>query len=101
MAWIRIRMGPEILPGSGTRKIQSWIRIRNISFRIHNTATNAEKKKILQKEVLYSTYCITERFPNGKSSFLHQEIRTVKDRTALLLIFYVRKNKQHALRARG
>ena len=27
--WIRIRMDPELLPGSGTRKIQSWIRIRN------------------------------------------------------------------------
>ena len=40
--WIRIRMDPELLPGSGsgsgTRKIQSWIRIRNKSFRIHNTA---------------------------------------------------------------
>ena len=32
MGWIRIRMDPELLPGSGsgsgTRKIQSWIRIR-------------------------------------------------------------------------
>ena len=37
MAWIRIRMDPELLPGSGTRKIQSWIWIRNKSFRIHNT----------------------------------------------------------------
>ena len=36
--WIWIRMDPELLPGSGTRKIQSWIRIRNKSFRIHNTA---------------------------------------------------------------
>ena len=39
--WIRIqtRMDPELVPGSGsgTRKIQSWIRIRNKSFRIHNT----------------------------------------------------------------
>ena len=38
---IRIRMDPELLPGSGsgsgTRKIQSWIRIRNKSFRIQNT----------------------------------------------------------------
>ena len=41
MLWIRIRMDPEILPGSGTRKIQSWIRIRNKSFRIHNTAGNS------------------------------------------------------------
>ena len=31
-------MDLELLPGSGTRKIQSWIRIRNKSFRIHNTA---------------------------------------------------------------
>ena len=37
MAWIR--MDPELLPGSGTRKIQGWIRIRNKSFRIHNTAS--------------------------------------------------------------
>ena len=38
MDWIRIRMDPELLHGSGTRKIQSWIRIRNKSFQIHNTA---------------------------------------------------------------
>ena len=33
------RLDPELLPGSGsgTRKIQSWIRIQNKSFRIHNT----------------------------------------------------------------
>ena len=39
MGWIRIRMDPELLPGSGsrTRKIPSWIWIRNKSFRIHNT----------------------------------------------------------------
>ena len=38
IGWIRIRMDPELLPGSrsGTRKIQSWIRIWNKSFRIHN-----------------------------------------------------------------
>ena len=35
--WIRIRLDPELLPESGTRKIQSWILIRNKSFRIHNT----------------------------------------------------------------
>ena len=37
MGWIRIRMDPELLPGSGsgTQKIESWI--RNKSFRIHNT----------------------------------------------------------------
>ena len=41
MAWIRIRMDRELLPGSGSRtqKIWSWIRIWNKSFRIHNTAT--------------------------------------------------------------
>ena len=41
IGWIRIRMDPELLPGSGsgTRKIQSWIRIRNKSFRIRNTGT--------------------------------------------------------------
>ena len=31
-------MDPELLPGSGTRKIQSWIRIRNKSCRIRNAA---------------------------------------------------------------
>ena len=31
--WLRIRMDLELLPGSGTRKIQSWN--RNISFRFH------------------------------------------------------------------
>ena len=34
---IWIRMDPELLPGSGTRKIQSWIRIQNKSFWIRNT----------------------------------------------------------------
>ena len=29
---------PELLPGSGTRKIQSWIRIRNKSFQTRNAA---------------------------------------------------------------
>ena len=37
---IRIRMDLTLLPGSGTRKIKSWIRIRNKSFRIHNTAVS-------------------------------------------------------------
>ena len=39
IVWIRIRMDPELMPGSrsGTGKIQSWIRIRNKSFQIHNT----------------------------------------------------------------
>ena len=26
IGWIQIRMDPELLPGSGTQKIQSWIR---------------------------------------------------------------------------
>ena len=41
MGWIRIRihMDPELLPWYGTRKIQSWIRIRNKSFLIRNTAS--------------------------------------------------------------
>ena len=38
MGWIRIHMDPELLPGSGTLKIQSWIRIRNKSFRIHKVS---------------------------------------------------------------
>ena len=37
IGWIQICMDPELLPGSGDQKIQSWIRIRNKSFRIHNT----------------------------------------------------------------
>ena len=46
MGWIliRIRMDPELLPGSGTQKIQSWIRIRNKSFRIHNTGYKLKVK---------------------------------------------------------
>ena len=46
MGWIRIRMDPELLPGSGsgTQKIQSWIRISNESFWIHNTAFNLAGK---------------------------------------------------------
>ena len=31
MGWIRIRMDPELLPGSGTQKIQSRIRTLIIS----------------------------------------------------------------------
>ena len=38
MDWIRIRMDPELLPGTGTRKIPSLIRIQNKSFWICNTA---------------------------------------------------------------
>ena len=38
MGWIRIRMDPELLPGSGFWKIQSWIRIQNKSFRIRDIA---------------------------------------------------------------
>ena len=40
MVWIRIRVDPELLPGSGTQEIQSWIQIRNKSFRIHITLSN-------------------------------------------------------------
>ena len=35
VGWSRIRMDPELLPGSGTQKVQSWI--RNKSFRIRKT----------------------------------------------------------------
>ena len=48
MGWIRIRMDPELLPGSGTQKIQSWI--RNKSFRIHNTGLN--KKKFTKQKII-------------------------------------------------
>ena len=45
MALIRICMDPELLPGFGfgTRKIQSWIRIQNKFFRIHNTGLKYSK----------------------------------------------------------
>ena len=45
MGWIRIRLDPELLPGSGSRTqiIQSWIRIRNKSFRIRNSGFQANK----------------------------------------------------------
>ena len=47
IGWIRIRMDLELLPGSGsgTRKIQSWIRIRNKSFRIHNTGDGYSRRR--------------------------------------------------------
>ena len=35
MGWIRIRMDTELLPWSGTRKIQSWIRIHNTVYHIY------------------------------------------------------------------
>ena len=54
---IRIRMNPELLPrsGSGTRKIQSWIRIRNKSFWIHTTAFN-NYGLILATRITYTLY---------------------------------------------
>ena len=39
-------MDPELLPGSGTRKIQSWI--RNKSFRIHNTGFKWQYKAVAE-----------------------------------------------------
>ena len=42
---IQIRMDPELLPGSGTRNLQSWIRIRNKSFRIRNTGIRIQRVK--------------------------------------------------------
>ena len=41
MVWIRIRMYLELLPGSGTQKIQR--RIRNKTFRIRNTNITVHK----------------------------------------------------------
>ena len=41
MGWIQIRMDPELLTRSGTRKIQSWIRIRNTVN--HSGSTTLEK----------------------------------------------------------
>ena len=40
---IRIRIDPELLPGSRTRKIQSWILILNKSSRICNTVYTVGK----------------------------------------------------------
>ena len=60
MAWIRIRMDPKLLPGSesGTRKIQSWIRIRNKSLWIHNTAYSIIKLVLLSVSY-YQTRLLT------------------------------------------
>ena len=65
IGWIRIRMDQELLPGSGTQKIQSWswiwIRIRNKSFRIHNTAFHKLNFFLCSKQLsytfAYSTIC--------------------------------------------
>ena len=56
MGWIRIRMDPELLPGSGsgTRKIQSWIWIRNKSFRIHNNNKNSHYSVSDNKTMYFS-----------------------------------------------
>ena len=45
MGWIRIRMDPKLLPGSGTRKIQSWIRI-------HNTGYTDKKRWLMGYELI-------------------------------------------------
>ena len=37
-------MDPKLLFGSGTRKLQSWIRMRNKSLRIRNTGFITEKR---------------------------------------------------------
>ena len=42
IGWIRIRMDPDP-HGSRTKKIQSWIQIRNKPIRIHNTAYTVSK----------------------------------------------------------
>ena len=39
-------MDPELFPESGTLKIQSWIRIRNKSFRIRTTAKKLKTSKV-------------------------------------------------------
>ena len=45
IGWIRnFCLDPELLPGSGTRKIQSWIRIRKIAFRFRDTERNADTR---------------------------------------------------------
>ena len=53
MAWIRISMDPELLPGSGsgTRKI----RIRNKSFRIHNTGKMCFSQIHRHKWIIWNT----------------------------------------------
>ena len=47
MYYVGSVVDPELLPGSGsgTRKIQSWIRIRNKSFRIHITVCRYRCKR--------------------------------------------------------
>ena len=54
MGWIRIRMDPKLLPGSGsgTLKIQSWI--WNKSFWIYNTGN--EVKVVLRSHLRDPTF---------------------------------------------
>ena len=44
-------MDPELLLGYGTQKIQSYIRIRNKSFRIRNTAFYSNKLWTIELEL--------------------------------------------------
>ena len=74
MGWILICMDPDpdVLPGSGsrTRKIQSWIRIWNKSFRIgiHNTGSYTVHHIILFASLSFCFVVIFKLFLNGPSS---------------------------------
>ena len=80
---IRIHMDPEFSPGSGsgTRKIQSWIRIRiwNKSFRIHNTSGHVKQKNFYNfalKQVQYFAFKLSNNtpVPSGWTKLLYVPI---------------------------
>ena len=76
--WIWIHMVPELLPGSGsgTLKIQSWI--RNKSFRIRNTENIYVQYSIQWKMNIFKSFCFslakkkgpkpTQKIGSGSSS---------------------------------
>ena len=71
MGWIQIRLDQELLPGSGsgTWKIQNWIRIRNKSFRIWNT--DFKVRKITHRGIIpgkYTFFYLRTSFKNAQCS---------------------------------
>ena len=76
MGWIQIRIYPELLPGSGSRKTQSWIRIRNKSFQIHNTDLRAKQLLLVGKHLITGRKkkCCGSR----SSQFAEQQIQILR-----------------------
>ena len=67
IGWIRIRMDLELWPGSGSRtwKIQSWIRIRNKSFRIHITELKCTFRKQIAVNFIWENWIRNTRISYG------------------------------------